>query len=114
MLQIFFKGWSEVLPILYSTFLGFFFDGGGENEEMPTSKLSGGAQIHYIFQSIFVKSLEVCITLLYDLISKKWIHVMTQLMKTSAPLFKMLLALKVLYLYQRLKGFKRLGGSLLF
>jgi hypothetical protein len=26
---------------------------------MSTSELSGGARIHYIFQSIFVKSLEV-------------------------------------------------------
>ncbi|KAJ0009703.1 hypothetical protein Pint_33471 [Pistacia integerrima] len=33
----------------------------GKNEEMSTSELSGGARIHYIFQSIFVKSLEVCI-----------------------------------------------------
>ncbi|KAL2936739.1 Dynamin-related protein 3A [Bienertia sinuspersici] len=31
----------------------------GRNEEMSTSELSGGARIHYIFQSIFVKSLEV-------------------------------------------------------
>ncbi|CAI8604300.1 unnamed protein product [Vicia faba] len=30
----------------------------GKNEEMSTSELSGGAQIHYIFQSIFVRSLE--------------------------------------------------------
>lgn len=33
----------------------------GKNEEMSTAELSGGARIHYIFQSIFVKSLEVCI-----------------------------------------------------
>ena len=33
----------------------------GKNEEMSTHELSGGARIHYIFQSIFVKSLEVCI-----------------------------------------------------
>lgn len=32
----------------------------GKNEEMSTSELSGGARIHYIFQNIFVKSLEVC------------------------------------------------------
>uniref|UniRef100_A0A2P2MPQ8 Uncharacterized protein MANES_07G041100 n=2 Tax=Rhizophora mucronata TaxID=61149 RepID=A0A2P2MPQ8_RHIMU len=32
----------------------------GKNEEMSTAELSGGARIHYIFQSIFVKSLEVC------------------------------------------------------
>ncbi|KAG7011559.1 Dynamin-related protein 3A [Cucurbita argyrosperma subsp. argyrosperma] len=30
----------------------------GKNEEMSTSELSGGTRIHYIFQSIFVKSLE--------------------------------------------------------
>ncbi|KAF9603299.1 hypothetical protein IFM89_034648 [Coptis chinensis] len=30
----------------------------GKNEAMSTSELSGGARIHYIFQSIFVKSLE--------------------------------------------------------
>ncbi|KAK6156755.1 hypothetical protein DH2020_011003 [Rehmannia glutinosa] len=32
----------------------------GKHEEMSTSELSGGARIHYIFQNIFVKSLEVC------------------------------------------------------
>lgn len=32
----------------------------GKNEEISTSELSGGARIHYIFQNIFVKSLEVC------------------------------------------------------
>ncbi|CAL9775930.1 unnamed protein product [Musa acuminata subsp. burmannicoides] len=30
----------------------------GKNEELSTDELSGGARIHYIFQSIFVKSLE--------------------------------------------------------
>ncbi|KAM7271390.1 hypothetical protein ACFE04_030604 [Oxalis oulophora] len=30
----------------------------GKNEEMSTIELSGGARIHYIFQQIFVKSLE--------------------------------------------------------
>ncbi|XP_011658828.1 dynamin-related protein 3A isoform X1 [Cucumis sativus] len=30
----------------------------GKNEEMSTSELTGGTRIHYIFQSIFVKSLE--------------------------------------------------------
>ncbi|KHF99511.1 Dynamin-related 3A -like protein [Gossypium arboreum] len=30
----------------------------GKNEQMSTSELSSGARIHYIFQSIFVKSLE--------------------------------------------------------
>lgn len=33
----------------------------GKDEEISTSELSGGARIHYIFQNIFVKSLEVCI-----------------------------------------------------
>lgn len=33
----------------------------GKNAEMSTSELSGGARIHYIFQSIFVKSLEVSV-----------------------------------------------------
>uniref|UniRef100_A0A453GCE2 Dynamin stalk domain-containing protein n=1 Tax=Aegilops tauschii subsp. strangulata TaxID=200361 RepID=A0A453GCE2_AEGTS len=32
----------------------------GKNEDISTIELSGGARIHYIFQSIFVKSLEVC------------------------------------------------------
>lgn len=31
----------------------------GKYEEMSTSELSGGARIHYIFQAIFVRSLEV-------------------------------------------------------
>lgn len=39
----------------------------GKNEEMSTSELSGGARIHYIFQSIFVKSLEVNIDILQAL-----------------------------------------------
>ncbi|KAI5070251.1 hypothetical protein GOP47_0014594 [Adiantum capillus-veneris] len=30
----------------------------GKNEEMSTSELSGGARLHYIFQNIFVKSLD--------------------------------------------------------
>ncbi|KAI0503779.1 hypothetical protein KFK09_014722 [Dendrobium nobile] len=30
----------------------------GKNEELSTAELSGGVRIHYIFQSIFVKSLE--------------------------------------------------------
>ncbi|XP_051137736.1 dynamin-related protein 3B-like isoform X2 [Andrographis paniculata] len=30
----------------------------GKNEEMSTTELSGGARIHYIFQNIYVKSLE--------------------------------------------------------
>lgn len=40
----------------------------GKNEEMSTSELSGGARIHYIFQSIFVRSLEVYISVfMYDI-----------------------------------------------
>jgi hypothetical protein len=35
----------------------------GKNEEMSTTELSGGARIHYIFQAIFVKSLEVPVSL---------------------------------------------------
>ncbi|GFS43625.1 dynamin-related protein 3A [Actinidia rufa] len=35
-----------------------FFNDRGKNEEMSTCELSGGARIHYIFQSIYVKSLE--------------------------------------------------------
>jgi dynamin 1-like protein len=31
----------------------------GKYEEMATTELSGGARIHYIFQAIFVRSLEV-------------------------------------------------------
>lgn len=31
----------------------------GKSQEMSTKELFGGARIHYIFQSIFVKSLEV-------------------------------------------------------
>lgn len=33
----------------------------GKNEDISTIELSGGARLHYIFQSIFVKSLEVWI-----------------------------------------------------
>jgi hypothetical protein len=40
----------------------------GKNEDISTIELSGGARIHYIFQSIFVKSLEVRILLLCGLI----------------------------------------------
>lgn len=32
----------------------------GKSEGISISELSGGARVHYIFQSIFVKSLEVC------------------------------------------------------
>lgn len=38
----------------------------GKNEEMSTSELSGGARVHYIFQNIFVKSLEVCVSGLHS------------------------------------------------
>ncbi|KAI9074959.1 hypothetical protein K1719_043089 [Acacia pycnantha] len=31
----------------------------GTNDDMPTTELSGGAGIHYIFQSILVKCLEI-------------------------------------------------------
>ena len=34
----------------------------GKNEEMLTTELFGGARMHYIFQSIFVNSLEVSVT----------------------------------------------------
>lgn len=37
----------------------FSFMVDGKNDELSTSELSGGARIHYIFQSIFVKCLEV-------------------------------------------------------
>lgn len=39
----------------------------GKNEGMSTTELAGGARIHYIFQSIFVKSLEVRIFYLYKI-----------------------------------------------
>ncbi|KAH0894696.1 hypothetical protein HID58_057125 [Brassica napus] len=39
----------------------------GKGEEMSTSELSGGARIHYIFQSIFVKSLEVRLAYIFFL-----------------------------------------------
>ncbi len=44
----------------------FYLDSGfqsivdGKYEEWSTTELSGGARIHYIFQAIFVRSLEVC------------------------------------------------------
>lgn len=37
----------------------------GKNEELSTDELSGGARIHYIFQSIFVKSLEVYFIIIF-------------------------------------------------
>lgn len=37
----------------------------GKSQEMSTKELFGGARIHYIFQSIFVKSLEVQISYKY-------------------------------------------------
>lgn len=39
----------------------------GKNETMSTSHLSGGARINYIFQSIFVKCLEVSVVNLESL-----------------------------------------------
>lgn len=34
-------------------------------DELSTDELSGGARIHYIFQSIYVKSLEVIVIVLF-------------------------------------------------
>ncbi|KAJ7554794.1 hypothetical protein O6H91_05G009400 [Diphasiastrum complanatum] len=47
-----------VLNILTKYSHGFSSIVDGKYEEMPTSELSGGARIHYIFQAIFVKSLQ--------------------------------------------------------
>eukprot|EP00246_Nothoceros_aenigmaticus_P012241 TRINITY_DN3698_c0_g2_i3.p1 TRINITY_DN3698_c0_g2~~TRINITY_DN3698_c0_g2_i3.p1 ORF type:complete len:767 (-),score=166.49 TRINITY_DN3698_c0_g2_i3:167-2467(-) len=47
-----------LLNILTKYSQGFASIVDGKNEEMSTSELSGGARIHYIFQAIFVKSLE--------------------------------------------------------
>ncbi|KAH9622056.1 hypothetical protein KSS87_004391 [Heliosperma pusillum] len=49
---------SVILTILSKYSEAFASMVEGKNEEMSTSELSGGARIHYIFQSIFVKSLE--------------------------------------------------------
>jgi hypothetical protein len=97
----------------------------GKNEDISTIELSGGARIHYIFQSIFVKSLEVCkfvaYTGLLDLsvrcmvsfirsmlsggLRSAFCRVLTLArmspMKTSAWLYKMQLVLGVLCLYLR-------------
>jgi hypothetical protein len=48
------------LMVVFWTFPGFQSIVDGKNEEMSTTELSGGARVHYIFQAIFVKSLEVC------------------------------------------------------
>jgi dynamin GTPase/dynamin 1-like protein len=45
-----------ILNFLFSAFSSMVE---GKNK-VSTDQLSGGARIHYIFQSIFVKSLEVC------------------------------------------------------
>ncbi|CAM6099196.1 unnamed protein product [Calypogeia fissa] len=47
-----------LLNILTKYSQGFQSIVDGKNEEMSTTELSGGARIHYIFQAIFVKSLE--------------------------------------------------------
>ncbi|XP_024358136.1 dynamin-related protein 3A isoform X2 [Physcomitrium patens] len=47
-----------LLNILTKYSQGFQSVVDGKNEEMSTTELSGGARIHYIFQSIFVRSLE--------------------------------------------------------
>lgn len=65
--------WDNLLVVCSYFFFGFFFLDiyflfgaafssmiEGKNGEMATSELSGGARIHYIFQNIFVKCLEVC------------------------------------------------------
>ncbi|KAI7997811.1 Dynamin-related protein 3A [Camellia lanceoleosa] len=51
--------WRKTCDVYSNSLLAFSSVIEGKNEEMSTSELSGGAQIHYIFQSIFVKSLEV-------------------------------------------------------
>lgn len=51
------EGWGVL--ILSSFLAAFATIVDGKNEEMSTSELSGGARIHYIFQAIFVKRLEV-------------------------------------------------------
>lgn len=53
---------TSILFNLFLFFLGTAFSSmiEGKNEEMSTSELSGGSRIHYIFQNIFVKYLEVC------------------------------------------------------
>ncbi|GER36399.1 dynamin [Striga asiatica] len=47
----------------------------GKNEEMSTSELSGGARIHYIFQNIFVKSLELTGILFSYLVCKSMLFI---------------------------------------
>ncbi|KAJ6851925.1 dynamin-related protein 3A-like isoform X1 [Iris pallida] len=48
----------QILNILAKYCEAFSSSVEGKNKELSTSELSGGARIHYIFQSIFVKSLE--------------------------------------------------------
>lgn len=63
------SSWYAVRSLLCNFLLNTAFSSmvEGKNEEMSTSELSGGARIHYIFQSIFVKSLEVNIDILQAL-----------------------------------------------
>jgi hypothetical protein len=60
----------------------------GKNEAMSTSELSGGARINYIFQSIFVKSLEVwTFFLLYMIVLKYYISVHNHEMSKKCEFF---------------------------
>jgi hypothetical protein len=58
--------WDFWLTSRNFTLTLFYLDSGfqsivdGKYEEWSTTELSGGARIHYIFQAIFVRSLEVC------------------------------------------------------
>ena len=58
-LTIFCLSRFELYVLLLETAFSSMVD--GKNEEMSTSELTGGTRIHYIFQSIFVKSLEVLV-----------------------------------------------------
>jgi len=64
-IYLFYLSSSLILSMLYyfnivsPLFSAFSSMVEGKNR-VSTDKLSGGARIHYIFQSIFVKSLEVC------------------------------------------------------
>jgi dynamin 1-like protein len=49
-----------LLNIITNYSYGFQSIVDGKYEEWSTTELSGGARIHYIFQAIFVRSLEVC------------------------------------------------------
>lgn len=52
-----YRQWYKISVLLFVAAFSSLVE--GKNEEMSTTELSGGARIHYIFQSIFVKSLEV-------------------------------------------------------